>query len=145
MNVTAIDDDGRLFVSSAIDDWTVLRELGITVVVDLEGSVDEGIPARPGGILYVYFPFEDDALPEPGVLDASADYVARLLESGYRVLVHCSMGLNRSPLLAALVLHRQGWSGAEAVERLCERRPGALFNPRYREHLLGLAAPASRL
>ena len=140
MTITPIDDEARLYVSSTIDDWSVLQELAISVVVDLEGAIDNGIPCRPGGILYVYFPFSDDALPDPDVLNASADYVVRLLRSGFRVLVHCSLGLNRSPLLAGLVLHRMGWSCSAVIERLRERRPGALFNDVYYDYLANLDA-----
>ena len=142
MNVTPVDDDALLYVSSTIDDWSVLQELAISVVIDLEGAVDEGIPTRPGGILYVYLPFSDNELPDLAVLDASADLAARLLRSGYRVLVHCGLGLNRSPLLAGLVLNRLGWSGRDAVERLRERRPGALFNEAYCDFLMKLGAQA---
>ena len=138
MNVTPIDDEQRLFVSEGIDDWDRLRQLAISVVVDLEGAVDAGIPSRPGGILYLYFPFQDDALPDTGVLTASAEYLSQLLLAGHRVLVHCGMGLNRSPLLAGLVLHQLGWSGADAVARLRERRPGALYNQLYCDYLRSL-------
>jgi protein-tyrosine phosphatase len=144
MNITPIDDEGRLYVSSTIDDWGVLQELAISVVIDLEGAIDEGIPVRPGGILYVYFPFNDDELPDADALAASADFATQLLRSGFRVLVHCSLGLNRSPLLAGLVLHRMGWSGADAIARLRERRPGALFNEQYCGYLEKLAAPVAK-
>ena len=138
MNITPVDDDSRLYVSSTIDDWTVLQQLAISVVVDLECTLDQGIPARPGGILYVYFPFEDTQLPDTDMLDASAEFATHLLKSGFRVLVHCGPGLNRSPLLAGLVLHRLGWSASAAVERLRERRPGALFNDEYYDYLMKL-------
>jgi protein-tyrosine phosphatase len=138
MNVTPIDDDSRLYVSSTIDDWSVLQELEISVVIDLEGAIDDGVPTRPGGILYIYLPIYDAELPDLAVLDASADLAARLLRSGYRVLVHCGLGLNRSPLLAGLVLNRLGWSGPAAVERLRERRPGALYNEAYCDFLMKL-------
>ena len=145
MTITPIDDDSRLYVSSAIDDWSVLQELAISVVVDLEGAVDDGVPARPGGILYVYFPFSDSEMPDADALDASADFITRLLHAGFRVLVHCGLGLNRSPLLAGLVLHRMGWAGSDAVERLRERRPGALYNETYCDYLMKLgAAPAKK-
>ena len=141
MNVTPIDDQQRLFVSEAIDDWDRLLEMAISVVVDLEGTVDAGIPSRPGGILYLYFPFQDDALPDADVLAASAEYVSQLVRAGRRVLVHCGLGLNRSPLLAGLVLHQLGWSGEDAVARLRERRPGALYNELYCDYLRALGAP----
>jgi protein-tyrosine phosphatase len=50
------------------------------------------------------------------------------------------MGFNRSALVAGLVLVELGWSGAEAVARLRERRPGALFNTAFAEYLASLPA-----
>jgi len=38
-------------------------------------------------------------------------------------------------------LNNLGMSGADAVERLRERRPGALFNDVFAEHLKSLPAP----
>lgn len=140
MNISPVDDDEMLYVSSTIDDWSVLQGLAISVVVDLEGAIDDGVPIRPGGILYVYFPFNDDEMPDRDVLAASADFVTRLVRAGHRVLVHCGLGLNRSPLLAGLVLHRMGMTGPAAIERLRERRPGALFNEAYCAHLMELEA-----
>jgi protein-tyrosine phosphatase len=45
------------------------------------------------------------------------------------------MGFNRSALLAGLILTELGMSGADAVNRLRERRPGALFNERFAAYL----------
>ena len=140
MDITPIDDEGRLFVSGAIDEWSELTSLAISVVIDLEGGVDEGIPVLPGGIQYLCIPFEDDALPDRAVLAAATEYVERMIASGRRVLVHCSAGINRSPLFAGVVLHRLGWSGRDALERLRERRPGALYNELYSAYLENLDA-----
>ncbi len=43
----------------------------------------------------------------------------------------CGMGFNRSALVAGLILHTLGMPGPRVVERLRERRPGALFNERF--------------
>ncbi len=135
MDITPIDDHGRLFVSPRIDDWSAIDAHGITVVVDLEGKIDEGIPSGDGTRMYLYFPFEDEAVPDPAMVTSLAAFLAELYTNGHRVLVHCSMGLNRSPLVAGAVMHRLGWKGVDAVERLRERRPGALFNQLYSEYL----------
>lgn len=50
------------------------------------------------------------------------------------------MGVNRSALVAGLILVQRGMSGAEAVTRLRERRPGALFNETFEAYLLSLPA-----
>ena len=44
-------------------------------------------------------------------------------------------GFNRSALLAGLILTDLGWKGSDAVSRLRERRPGALFNERFAAYL----------
>jgi protein-tyrosine phosphatase len=58
-----------------------------------------------------------------------------LLRQGERVLVHCEMGLNRSALLAGLILVHGGVAGEVALERLQVRRPGALLNLRFSDYL----------
>ena len=58
------------------------------------------------------------------VVQAHADWKA-----GRRVLVRCQAGLNRSGLITALILIRDGMSAADAIDLIRERRsPDALFN-----------------
>jgi protein-tyrosine phosphatase len=45
------------------------------------------------------------------------------------------MGYNRSALVAGLILIELGMNGPQAVARLRERRPGALFNPNFADFL----------
>ncbi len=63
---------------------------------------------------------------------------AHLIRHGQKVLAHCGLGFNRSALLAGLILTELGHDGASAVERLRQRRPGALFNERFAEYLTGV-------
>ena len=135
MNLFPVDDSGLLFISPAINDWTILTEHGIDVVIDLEGGLDEGVPTVPGGCLYVYFPIFDEELPDRARLEAVTLLGAHLIESGHRVLSHCGMGFNRSALIAGLILHKLGMEGPAIVERLRERRPGALFNEVFAKHI----------
>jgi protein-tyrosine phosphatase len=140
MELFQIDDEGRLFISPVIENWTVVAEHNIDVVIDLEGGLDECIPTMPGSCLYVYFPIYDEALPDAARLDAVAMMGAHLVQSGHRVLAHCGMGYNRSALIAGRILHHLGgMSGPAVVERLRERRPGALFNDTFAEHLRSLS------
>ena len=133
-----IDDAGCLYISPVITDWAMLETYGIDTVIDLEGGLDQCIPTAPNGCLYVYFPIYDEELPNLTKLDAVAGLGASLVESGHKVLSHCGMGFNRSALVAGRILHRLGLSGPDAVTRLRERRPGALFNDVFAAHLLGL-------
>lgn len=136
--ISQIDDHGRLFLSGAIEDWQPVHQRDISVVIDLEGDVDHGVPAVADQFLYVYLPIHDGDMPNLERLHAVARLGARMVATGHRVLSHCGMGLNRSALVAGLILMSQGMTGAEAVALLRERRPGALFNEVFADYLLGL-------
>jgi hypothetical protein len=134
-----VDDAGHLFISPVIHDWSILASHGIDTVIDMEGGLDECIPTHPNGCLYVYFPIFDEDLPDLQKLEAVAALGAHLVANGHRVLSHCGMGFNRSALVAGRILHRLGMSGERVVQQIREKRPGALFNEVFAEHLRALA------
>jgi hypothetical protein len=133
-----VDDAGQLFISPAISDWNVVSSYGIDTVIDLEGGLDECIPTAPNHCLYVYFPIFDEELPNLNKLEAVVSLGAHLVATGGHVLSHCGMGFNRSALIAGRILHRLGMPGPAVFERLRQRRPGALFNDVFAEHIKGL-------
>jgi hypothetical protein len=138
--VIQVDDAGQLFISPALEDWGPVAASGIDVVIDLEGGLDACIPTRSNDCLYIYFPITDDNEDTPPLarLRAIARLGASLIAEGHRVLSHCGMGFNRSALVAGLIMIELGMPGAAVVERLRERRPGALFNDKFAEVLTGL-------
>jgi protein-tyrosine phosphatase len=142
MDLIQVDDSGLLYISPAIDRWDVLAARGVDAVIDLEGGLDNCVPNLPDRCVYVYLPIYDEELPNHDRLDAVASLGARLVASGHRVLAHCGMGYNRSALMAGLILNKLGMSGESAIERLRERRPGALFNDIFANHLRSLPAAA---
>ena len=138
MDIICLDDAGCLYLSPKITDWQHLDDHRITVVIDLEGELDHGVPTIPNHILYIYFPIYDEDLPDTAKLIAVARLGASLVRSGHRVLSHCGMGFNRSALVAGLILMDMGMSGPEVVTYLRQRRPGALFNEVFAQYLEGL-------
>ena len=134
--IVAVDDAEHLFLSAAIEDWQPILDRGINVVIDLEGDVDHGVPTEVDQFLYVYLPIQDGEMPDLDRLHAVAKMAATLIRRGDRVLSHCGMGLNRSALMAALILMYNGMTGPDAVERLQSRRPGALYNDKFRDYLI---------
>ena len=134
-----VDDAGCLYISPVIHDWDIVSSYGVDTVIDLEGGLDTCIPTMPNSCLYVYFPIYDENLPDLYKLEAVATLGATLVSAGHRVLSHCGMGFNRSALVAGRILHRLGMPGRDIVERLRARRPGALFNEVFAEHLLALS------
>jgi GNAT superfamily N-acetyltransferase len=145
MQLYQIDELGHLFISPAIQDWSVLDQHRIDTVIDLEGDLDRGVPTVPNQCLYIYFPIYDEGLPDLTKLQAIGRLGASLIRADRRVLSHCSMGFNRSALVAGVILHELGVPGPEVVERLRKRRAGALFNEHFAAYLASLSqAPAGR-
>ncbi len=140
MDLVALDDVGRLFLSPAIDDWAPIDQQGISAIIDLDGDLDLGISTVPNHMLYVYFPIYDEGLPDLGKLHAVAKMGARLVQSGEKVLAHCGMGFNRSALVAGLILTYLGMPGQAAVDLLRQKRPGALFNENFANYLANTPA-----
>jgi len=138
MDAICIDDKGCLFISPRIDDWQDVDKHDISVVIDLEGDLDVGVPTVPNRVLYIYYPIFDEDLPDLHKLHAVARLGASLIEAGHKVLSHCGMGFNRSALVAGLILVRMGLTGEEAFLLLRRKRPGALFNDVFAEYLRGL-------
>ena len=138
MEVFQIDDEARLFISPAITDWSALAPYKIDTVIDLEGGLDGCIPTVPNHCLYVYFPIFDEELPVLPKLHGIAKLGASLIREGQVVLSHCGMGFNRSALVAGLILTELGVPGVDAVQRLRDRRPGALFNERFAAYLTAI-------
>jgi len=138
MDLYQIDDEGRLFMSADLREWSHVQLHGIDVVIDVDGGLDMCIPTISNHCLYVYFPFDDDdqQLPSATKLRAIAQMGASLIQDGHRVLAHCGMGYNRSGLIAGMILKALGVPGVAAVARIRERRPGALFNDRFADYLI---------
>jgi len=136
MDLVQIDEQGRLYLSPDIDDWEPVHAAGIDTIIDLDGGVDIGVPAMANHLIYLYFPFEDAAVPTMPKLHAVARFGANCVRDGHRVLSHCGLGFNRSALVAGLILRYLGMSGEEAVQLLRLRRPGALYNQVYADYLL---------
>ena len=135
-----VDEAKLLFVSPEILDWRPLTDRRIQLVIDLEGALDCGVPTIPNNLIYTYFPFEDSRLPDLVKLQALGRLAAEMIRNERAVLIHCAMGLNRSPLMAGVAMTYLGLSGAEAVRILQEKRPGALYNPVYADFLRTLPA-----
>jgi len=130
-----LDDDGKLYISPAIREWSPIAALGVDTVIDMEGGLDDCIPTTPEGCVYVYFPIYDEELPPLARLHAIGAMGAHLIRHGHGVLSHCGMGFNRSALVAGQILYNLGMRGPEIVQRIRERRPGALFNDVFAGYL----------
>lgn len=82
--------------------------------------------------------YDAPELPDLAVLTRLCGIVTDYLSIG-SVLIHCQHGINRSPLLAAMVMIRNYWPPASAIARLREKRCEAvLSNGTFERWLLSL-------
>jgi protein-tyrosine phosphatase len=115
------------------------RSVGITAVVDLEGTIDPNVPQKRIGDVYLYWPLldEEDRLPDETALRGVARYLSALMDAGHNVLVHCHSGMNRASLVSGRTLIARGMSPEEAIGTLERGRdPHVLSNRTFREWLL---------
>ena len=83
-------------------------------------------------------------VPDASITDIDLDRLRQAVEFGYdrwkqgdRVLVRCQAGLNRSGLVLALILIKDGLKPAEAIARIRDNRgDDALFNRDFHNWLL---------
>jgi dual specificity protein phosphatase-like protein len=113
-----------LFVGSHPEGKIDPFDLGADVVVTLTG--EPSTSGVPRGKLLIHWPIKDGPIPRLSVLRPLARLIASCIEDGASVFVHCAAGMNRSCLVAGLVLIEQGMSGSDAVERVRDRRKGSL-------------------
>lgn len=85
----------------------------------------------------------DDPTEDTSLVEELVPKVVEALEGGGNVLVHCQAGINRSNLVATLVLRQwKGLTSAEAIAMLREKRtPLVLANRGFERYLLGLDNP----
>jgi protein-tyrosine phosphatase len=104
-----------LFIATRLDSSGGYTTLGVDAIVNLEDWEMTWVPPVPSGGLFVSFPIDDGDEVDPKVREVAA-FVASLVKSGRRVLVHCTEGLNRSGVVAARALMEMGLSASDAID-----------------------------
>lgn len=95
------------------------------------------------GVAERRFGFPDAELDEKYLpeIHSIADWVHGEWKSGKRVLVRCQAGANRSGLVSALVLIREGMNAEQAIALIREKRFSyALFNQNFVTYLMNIKA-----
>jgi protein-tyrosine phosphatase len=134
---------GRLWQGGCPVDFDWVREAGITAVVDIADADAHPPAGATDGLVYLKAPLVDgDSVPDPALTLRLARLVAGLVDDGYRVLVHCTFGRNRSGLMSTLVVRQVlGVTGAEALDHVQARRDDTVNNATFAEWLRALPAP----
>jgi predicted protein tyrosine phosphatase len=71
----------------------------------------------------------------PAILN-TADWVFDRWQCGQQVLVRCQAGMNRSGLIIAITLMKDGYSAADAISSIKKKNPYALSNSAFVNYLM---------
>ncbi len=129
---------GRLWVGGCVGEGDVreLQRVGITDVVNLQTDEDLlNCGVSPGALALAYekagialhrvqIPDFDREGLWSHLCEATAEVEAVLADSGARLYLHCTAGVNRSPTTAAAYLIKQlGMPAIDAFKYMVSRRP----------------------
>lgn len=122
--------------------WKSQREFdSVATLYAIAHPVGWGVAERRYG-----FPdssLDQEILPE---IHAVADWVYSEWKSGKKVLVRCQMGWNRSGMITALVLMKDGRKAKDAIHLIRARRsPHALCNEHFEKYLLSLDMASTQI
>lgn len=108
-------------------DFDTLRELGVSLVINMRWMPGPRPPADDPGIRYVRFrTFDSPFLPIPlRALIRGVQLALDEIQAGGKVYTHCAAGRHRSVAMAAAILIAQGLAPEGAMSLIKERRPEA--------------------
>jgi len=108
--------------------WCELsKETGITAVLNLR-SEHQDIFTPPMPTAYLWLPVEDFTDPSMEQLLIGSQFVDTAVKAGDRVLIHCKLGIGRSPTMAAAYLVWADLPVKDAIRQV-EEAPGHGYSP----------------
>jgi protein-tyrosine phosphatase len=135
----------KLWLSGLPDDLTWAHAHGIDVVVDVADPGPEPDRSQLAGIEYHKHALVDGDVPAARDLDRLVGRVVAAVRDGRRVLVHCTMGRNRSGLVTVLAVRELlGIGGSAALAWVRARRRRTVNNAAFAAYVEELDAPSGR-
>ena len=127
MDFSQITDQLYIGRTPEVEDYAALRDLDIRLVINMRferrPARDRHNPALPA----LWLPTFDSPLVRipVRVLLHGVQAARAVLAEGGKVYAHCAGGAHRGVAMGAAILISQGYTAAQAMALIKERRPGA--------------------
>jgi dual specificity phosphatase 3 len=128
-----LDPDNHLGVKQALE---LVDAAAVTHVLDVRLEMDDSeLWAHLPEVAYRWDGMDDAGQTVPDDWwDGVTEWAVDAITAGGRVLVHCHMGINRSPSVAFAILLTLGWDPVDALTAIRSARP--IANAWYAEQAL---------
>jgi protein-tyrosine phosphatase len=101
----------------------LVRDHNIRAVIDLrDEDRDDEAALSAAGVRFLHLPTRDLHVGPPEMLDHGVGFAREHVDRGDAVLIHCTHGIGRSPVLALCVMVDLGMEPLQALEQAKSRR-----------------------
>src|SRR5437868_5450184 len=134
MDMTWITD--RIAVGGGIEtpeNMEIVAKAGITHIIDMQIEFDDSQLAAPYKIKVLWNGIYNDFQPKPPELfERGVEFgLAALRKHRSKLLIHCTLGMHRAPVMALALLCAMGWPAQVAIDSIQKCRPVVYFAESY--------------
>jgi len=127
MNFSQITDDLFVGNSPSVNDYNILRELGVRLIINMRFTSGPKPDPHHQPIATLWLPSIDSpffpiSIPK---LMSGAQAALKTIQQGGKVYAHCAYGRHRGVAMGACILIAQGYDPGAAMQLIAVRRPVA--------------------